>query len=224
MTASTSQPPVFLLPESRRPEVPLTEAQQKAEATRTRIADVAESLFRSMGYQKTAVADIARELGMSPANVYRFYPSKSAINEAICARLLGAIAAEAEAIVKGEGTASARFRRMVHHYFSTNVSSFFKEKRMHDMVAAALDEHWEVIGRFIDHEFALTRQLITEGIAAGEFHPGDPDRLAEACNAATVLWKHPTLLEQCSGRGEEEEDLGARLDATIDLLIRGLRV
>jgi AcrR family transcriptional regulator len=35
-----------------------------------------------MGYQKTAVADIARELGMSPANVYRFFPSKSAINEA----------------------------------------------------------------------------------------------------------------------------------------------
>ena len=43
---------------------------------RSRIEETAERLFRNMGYQKTAVADIARELGMSPANVYRFYPSK----------------------------------------------------------------------------------------------------------------------------------------------------
>ena len=60
----------------------------RAEATRARIEAAAERLFRSMGYQKTAVADIARELGMSPANVYRFYPSKSAINEAIASQLV----------------------------------------------------------------------------------------------------------------------------------------
>ncbi len=42
-------------------------------ATRARIADAAERLFRTLGYQKTAVADIARECGMSPANVYRFF-------------------------------------------------------------------------------------------------------------------------------------------------------
>ena len=61
----------------------------RAEETRARIEETAERLFRVMGYQKTAVADIARELGMSPANVYRFFPSKSAINEAIAERLLG---------------------------------------------------------------------------------------------------------------------------------------
>lgn len=57
-------------------------------ATRLRIADAAEALFRQIGYQKTSVADIAKECGMSPANVYRFFPSKSAINEAISHRIL----------------------------------------------------------------------------------------------------------------------------------------
>ena len=60
----------------------------RAETTRAEIVTTAERLFRSLGYQKTAVADIARELGMSPANIYRFFPSKAAINEAICARTL----------------------------------------------------------------------------------------------------------------------------------------
>src|SRR3954465_8258266 len=80
----------------------------RAEATRARIEAVAETLFRSMGYQKTAVADIARELGMSPANIYRFYPSKSAINEAIAARLLGGIEDGGWAIARGQGPAPDR--------------------------------------------------------------------------------------------------------------------
>jgi Bacterial regulatory proteins, tetR family len=45
-------------------------------------ADDAERLFRQIGFQKTTVADIARELHMSPANVYRFFAAKSEINEA----------------------------------------------------------------------------------------------------------------------------------------------
>ncbi len=44
--------------------------------TRERILVVAERLFRQIGYQKTTVGDIAKELRMSPANVYRFFESK----------------------------------------------------------------------------------------------------------------------------------------------------
>jgi AcrR family transcriptional regulator len=50
--------------------------------TRTRILDVADRLFRHYGYAKTTVADLARELGMSPANVYRFFASKLEIGRA----------------------------------------------------------------------------------------------------------------------------------------------
>ena len=46
---------------------------------RARILTTAERLFREIGYQKTTVADIARELRMSPANVYRFFDSKKSI-------------------------------------------------------------------------------------------------------------------------------------------------
>ena len=50
--------------------------------TRERILEVALRLFREIGYQKTTVADIAKVLRMSPANVYRFFDSKKAIHEA----------------------------------------------------------------------------------------------------------------------------------------------
>ena len=43
--------------------------------TRRKIVDTAERLFREIGYQKTTVADIAKALRMSSANVYRFFDS-----------------------------------------------------------------------------------------------------------------------------------------------------
>src|ERR1700733_6385039 len=57
--------------------------------TRERILEVAERLFREIGYQKTTVADIAKMLRMSPANVYRFFDSKKAIHEGVARRMMG---------------------------------------------------------------------------------------------------------------------------------------
>ena len=47
--------------------------------TRERFMIKADELFRQFGFGKTTVADITRELGMSPANIYKFFPSKDAI-------------------------------------------------------------------------------------------------------------------------------------------------
>jgi AcrR family transcriptional regulator len=68
--------------------------ESKEKDTSKLIVDAAERLFRQIGFQKTTVADIARELHMSPANVYRYFAAKSEINEAVCMDLLGKIEAE----------------------------------------------------------------------------------------------------------------------------------
>ena len=64
--------------------------------TRERILEVAERLFRQIGYQKTTVGDIAKELRMSPANVYRFFESKKAIHEGVARRWCHRLADEAD--------------------------------------------------------------------------------------------------------------------------------
>lgn len=52
----------------------------ESDEARARILEVAEEHFRSVGYHRTSVADIAAKLGMSAANIYRFFPSRDAIN------------------------------------------------------------------------------------------------------------------------------------------------
>ena len=78
--------------------------------TRERILEVAERLFRQIGYLKTTVGDIAKELKMSPANVYRFFESKKAIHQAVARSLMGEVELEAQRIVTRPGPVTERFR------------------------------------------------------------------------------------------------------------------
>src|SRR5579871_6902568 len=78
------------------------------EETRERILTAAEELFRRIGYYKTTVGDIAQALGMSSANIYRFFPSKNGIVEGLCAKILGALLAEATAAANAPGAPSQR--------------------------------------------------------------------------------------------------------------------
>lgn len=190
----------------------------KAEATRAAIIETAERLFRSFGYQKTAVADIARELRMSPANVYRFFPSKAAINEAICARLLGGLEETAWSIARGSGPAADRLLALFTTMQQQTMALFFHDKRMHDMVAAAMDEHWSVIRSHIDTIDLALGHILADGMAAGEFARLDPAGTAKLLHAAMVAFVHPTVVQQCL-----DDDLPGMARCMAELMLRALR-
>jgi AcrR family transcriptional regulator len=191
--------------------------------TRRRIEDTAERLFRTMGYQKTAVADIARELGMSPANVYRFFASKSAINEAIAARMLGGVEEELWAIARSPEPPSDRLRSLLRTLQRRHLGLFFTERRLHDMVTAAMAEHWGVIERFIQGVTGAVRHVLMDGMAAGEFARLDPDATANQVKQAVMVFVHPVLIAECVGKMMSEEDLSTQLDGMVSLLLRALR-
>src|SRR5271165_979967 len=149
--------------------MPLGPAVVRAEAARTAIVETADRLFRTLGYQKTTVADIARALGMSPANVYRFYPSKLAINEAVAARLLGTLDAAVWRVARGPGSPADRLRLLFRTLQELTISLFFDEKKMHDMVAAAMEQDWPVIDDYVRTVETAIRHIVMDGQAEGAF-------------------------------------------------------
>src|SRR5215211_8680398 len=104
--------------------------------TRRRIVETAERYFRQIGYQKTTVADIAKALRMSPANVYRFFDSKKAINEAVAERLMREVEAALDAIIARPEPAARRFRDLVDAIHRMNTDRYTGSQRMHEMVEA----------------------------------------------------------------------------------------
>ena len=76
--------------------------------THERIGQAAIRLYREIGYRKTTVADIARGASMSPANLYRFYPSRRALDEAVVAELLEGVSAVAANAARRGGSGPER--------------------------------------------------------------------------------------------------------------------
>src|SRR6516165_325802 len=106
----------------------------KQDDTKARIVEVADALFRRIGYAKTTVADIAAELGMSPANVYRFFPSKDAIVQAICQRCLSEVEEAAWAIARSKASAAQRIERLILEILDYHKENLLTEQRVNDIV------------------------------------------------------------------------------------------
>ncbi len=198
---------------------PPTSVGSRAEATSAAIVDTAERLFRTLGYQKTTVADIARDLRMSPANIYRFYSSKSAINEAVCARILAGLQDRSWAIARGPGTAEERMRALFQQMQQETIALFFHEKRMHDMVAAALEEQWPVIDDYLDQVKKALRHVIMDGQASEYFARADPDWTAKLVHMTMLGFCHPQLVEEC----DPSDDLAVLVEAMAEFVLRALR-
>ena len=87
----------------------MTDVMYRTETdVRERILVTAERLFREIGYQKTTVADIAKTLRMSPANVYRFFDSKKSITAGVARRLMGDVEQALQVIVRKPDCAATR--------------------------------------------------------------------------------------------------------------------
>jgi AcrR family transcriptional regulator len=188
--------------------------------TRARIIETADALFRRLGFAKTAVADIAGELGMSPANVYRFFPSKNAIVEAICRRCLGELDEKAWAIARSRGPAAARLERLVLEILAYHKENLLTDKRVNDIVLVAIEDSWDAIQTHKEVIRNAAELILRDGMDAGEFDKLDPAETSRLLMRSLVAFMHPVLISQCLAADEEDMEAAAR--ATVRFLLRGI--
>lgn len=185
---------------------------------RDRILAVAEQLFRAQGYAKTTVADIARECEMSPANVYRFYESKAAINEAITGVLLKRCEDMCLAVVSERRSATERVRRLILECHAFACEQFLKDNKVHEIVIKALNEQWAVIDAHSQRIWRLFASLVEQGIAGGEFTTQDVATAADCL--FNTMWGlcHPQIVAE-----RLANDRGRQAAALADFVIRALK-
>lgn len=181
----------------------VTRLKLSPDAMRERIITVAEEHFRRIGYSKTAVADLAGAMGMSPANIYRFFPSKSAINDAICARMMANCEAMMQGIIHQPLPADEKLSAFVLALHRHNKSTLTDEHRLHDMVEVAMAENWPAIEAHCASVVAHIATIIGEGVAQGCFRPVPlPDFAHTAFDALAKVF-HPTLIAHCADQDQE---------------------
>jgi AcrR family transcriptional regulator len=186
--------------------------------TRLQLLDEAEAHFRHYGYGKTTVADLARAISVSPAYVYRFFDSKQAIGEAVCAKTLGQIYSSLEAVETESLSASERLRRVYRTMVARGLELYFSERKLHDIVVAAIDGHWGSVEGYLENLRTLVRRIVVAGRESGEFERKTPlDDLCAAIFCTLTPFGHPILLQQ---RGRDS--LQADAEQVANLVLRSL--
>jgi AcrR family transcriptional regulator len=194
-----------------------TQLKARAEDTRARIMESAESLFRRMGFAKTAVADIAADLSMSPANIYRFFPSKLAIVDAICRRCLGEVDEKVWAVARSQAPAGERLERMILEILAYHKENLITDRRVHDMVLAAIESSWDAIQAHKEVVRRAVEHILRDGIASGEFEPVDPQETSRVMQFTLIAFLNPVIIGQCL---RDEVDLEAAASQTVRFILR----
>jgi AcrR family transcriptional regulator len=184
--------------------------------TRERILVVAERLFRQIGYQKTTVADIAKELRMSPANVYRFFDSKKAIHEGVARTLMGEVETEARGIVARPGPAALRLRELLTTVNRMNTERYVGDSKLHEMVEIAMQEDWDVCVVHIECITGMIGEVIAQGVASGEFEAPDLALAALCTCTGMIRFFHPQMIAQAVNKPT------ATIDQMVDFILRAL--
>ncbi len=190
----------------------------KAEETRARIMAEAVRHFRTLGYTKTTVADIAKACGMSPGNVYRFFDSKASINEAIARVMLAEVEERAEEILARSQPAAERLRGFLVEVHEMTRERYVDQSQVHEMVAAAISERWHVIEDHLRHMRAMLQRIIEDGVQSGEFRPVDAATTARCAHSAMGKFFHPILVAECIA-----EDLRTQASEMADFILQALQ-
>ncbi|MGY4629978.1 TetR/AcrR family transcriptional regulator [Bradyrhizobium sp. USDA 4486] len=174
---------------------------------RNRIIQAAVDLYCELGHNKTTVADVARRLSMSSANIYRFVPSKRAIEEAVVERVLDEMVGAAADAARGDGPALRRLAAVLEAIADCNESRPAKHRKLQDLVALAVRQNWPVVLIYSDRIRGLVRPMIGAGQARGELRGGSPMALTCCLLEAMDVHLNPSRMGAATLRPRFEEML-----------------
>ena len=181
------------------------------------ILDTAEDVLRRYGPAKASVVDVARALDVSHGTVYRHFASKAALRDAVTQRWLDRVSAPLEQIVFGTGPATERLVTWVRTLAAGKQAMAAEDPELFATFQQLTGESREVVAAHIDHLLVQLARILDDGMARGEFAPGDAQATGWAVLQATARFHHPALAQEWDDPG-----IGDQLDAVLALLLRGL--
>ena len=185
--------------------------------TPERILEVTEDVLRRFGLTKATVVDVARALDVSHGSVYRHFPSKASLRQAVAKRWLDRVNAPLQEVSEGSGPVPAKLERWLRTMISIKHKKVSEDPEMFETYLTLAREACEVVKAHKDGLVDQIALMLSEGVQQGVFEVTDLKASARALFDATSRFHHPAHADEWS-----DPQLGARVDALLALLLRGL--
>ena len=185
--------------------------------TPERILEVTEDVLRRFGLAKATVVDVARALDVSHGSVYRHFPSKASLREAVAKRWLDRVSAPLDEIAEDSGPAPARLERWLRTLCLAKQKKVSEDPEMFVTYMMLAREACSVVKAYKEGLVDQIAAIISDGVKEGAFDVADVKASARAIYEATIRYQHPAHAEEW-----KDPDLAVRFDALLALLLRGL--
>ena len=192
---------------------------KKSEQKRIDIIDIAEQRFKDYGYNKTTMAEIADDLSMSAANLYRFFKSKQDIAAACAERCMGErVECLSRLVELKDLSASEKLIELVLEDVRYTHERAANEPRVNELIDIVTRERKEIVLSKVESQCELIAQIIKQGNQSGEFKVDDVMKTARTIYSSLTLFEVPIFLPLFTQ--EQFEEMAVNL---VELLLVGLR-
>jgi AcrR family transcriptional regulator len=185
--------------------------------TAAQILAAAEDALRRFGPGKATVVDVARALGVSHGSVYRHFPSKKALRDAVTARWLARISGSLEIVADGDTPAPERLHAWLAELIAAKRARAAEDPELFETYMILVTEAADVTAAHVDELVAQLTRIVADGVTRAELVSADPARTARALFDATGRFHNPSHRAEWSS-----PTIDAEFDAVWTLLARGL--
>jgi AcrR family transcriptional regulator len=185
--------------------------------TPERILEATEEVLRRYGLAKATVVDVARALDVSHGSVYRHFPSKASLREAVAKRWLDRVNAPLQQIAEGVGPAPAKLERWLRTMIAIKHKKVADDPEMFETYLTLAQEACKVVRAHKEGLIDQVAQILSEGVKQGAFQVADTKATARALFEATSRFHHPAHAEEW-----KDPQLATRIDVLLALLLRGV--
>ncbi len=190
----------------------------KADATRAQIVAAAEKRFRHFGYAKTTMAEVAADCAMSPGNLYRFFPGKLDIAEAIARADFETVLVGQRGIARQPGkSAREKLSDYLFDELRRTYNRLENDPRVFELARVIAAERPQFGNWMLEQQRDILVEILEDGEARGEFAVDDKNFTAEMIQSATMKFHYPQLFSKLSLPRLERE-----LQGVQDILVNGI--
>ncbi len=195
-------------------------AETRTESTDARILELAAEHIRRHGIERTTVVAIAREAGMSHANVYRYFPSKEALVDAVTAHWLRPVETGIHDIADAPDPADDKLERLLLALFRAYRQKLEADPNLYGLFTAAVREGRGIARKHRSRVQTEIGRILDEGMGGGAFQPADARRSLALVFDGANRFVHPV----CVGMDGEipRAQMENRFERVIRLILRGL--
>lgn len=203
------------------PAATLSPASTPPQSQDARILATAAEHVRRHGIARTTVVSVAREAGMTHANVYRYFPSKAALADAVTADWLKPLEAELAQVADAPDPADDKLERMLMAIASTQRDKLEADPNLFDLYVSAHEENRVVSRKHRQRVRMLVERVIEEGVGAEVFTLRRPEKGVTLVLDAVFRFTHPPAVRL--DKDIPRRVLDDRLSTAVKLVLRGLK-